>query len=78
MAAVRIIDDLGVVVHEITADRLELAADLAARSMLRMYDALFVQLAIERKLPLLTADAKLCSAVDGTVGTELLRGVGPK
>ncbi|MCW2945329.1 MAG: PilT protein N-terminal [Actinoallomurus sp.] len=57
-------------VHEITADRLEQAADLAARAMLRMYDALFVQPAIERKLPLLTADAKLCSAMNGTAETD--------
>lgn len=30
VAAVRVIDDLGVVVHEVTADRLEQAAELAA------------------------------------------------
>jgi predicted nucleic acid-binding protein len=51
---VRVIDDLGVVVHETTADRLERAADLAAEITLGMYDALFVQVAIERRLPLLS------------------------
>lgn len=78
VAAVRVIDDLGVVVHEITPDRLELAADLAARKRLGMYDALFAQLAIERRIPLLTADAKLCTALLGEVETELLRSGGRK
>lgn len=73
-AAVRVIDDLGVVVHAVTADRLEQAADLAARRMLRMYDALFVQLAIERKLPLLTADVKLSKAAGALVEVEVLSG----
>lgn len=72
-AAVRVIDDLGVVVHAITVDRLEQAADLSARKRLGMYDALFAQLAIERRIPLLTADAKLCAALTD-VDTELLRG----
>ena len=49
--AVRVIDDIGVMVHATTADRLERAAELAARRMLGMYDALFVQLAQELKLP---------------------------
>jgi predicted nucleic acid-binding protein len=39
-----------VVVNQITADRLEQAADLAARQMIGMYDALFVQMARERNL----------------------------
>jgi predicted nucleic acid-binding protein len=38
-----------------------------------MYDALFVQLAQELDLPLLTSDAKLARAVDGTIQVELLR-----
>ena len=37
-AAVRVIDDIGVTVHPTTADRLERAAELAARNMLGMYD----------------------------------------
>ncbi|MFI6170928.1 type II toxin-antitoxin system VapC family toxin [Nocardia sp. NPDC051052] len=72
-AAVRVIDDLGVVIHAITADRLEQAADLSARKRLGMYDALFAQLAIERRIPLLTADAKLRTALTPDVETELLR-----
>jgi predicted nucleic acid-binding protein len=72
-AAVRVIDDIGVTVHPTTADRLERAAELAARKMLGMYDALFVQLARELDLPLLTSDAKLGRAVDGTVQVELLQ-----
>lgn len=72
-AAVRVIDDIGVAVHPTTADRLERAAELAGRKMLGMYDALFVQLARELDLPLLTSDAKLGRAVDGTVHVELLQ-----
>lgn len=73
MAAVRAIDDIGVAVHPTTADRLERAAELAARRMLGMYDALFVQLAQELKLPLLTSDAKLARAVNGTIPVEVLQ-----
>jgi hypothetical protein len=75
-AAVRVIDDIGVTVHVTTADRLERAAVLAARMTIGMYDALFVQLARELKLPLLTSDAKLGRAVDGTIRVELLHGIG--
>lgn len=73
--AVRLIDDIGVGVHATTADRLERAAELAARKMLGMYDALFVQLAQELKLPLLTSDAKLGRAVAGTIQVEVLQGI---
>jgi len=38
-----------------------------------MYDALFVQPARELDLPLLTSDAKLARAADGTVQVELLQ-----
>ncbi|HEY6788043.1 MAG TPA: type II toxin-antitoxin system VapC family toxin, partial [Trebonia sp.] len=72
-AAVRVIDDIGVTIHPTTADRLERAAELAARKMLGMYDALFVQLARELGLPLLTSDAKLSRAVNGTVQVEVLQ-----
>jgi predicted nucleic acid-binding protein len=75
-AAVRVIDDIGVTVHATTADRLGRAAELAARKMLGMYDALFVQLAQELKLPLLTSDAKLGRAVAGTIQVEVLQGIG--
>ncbi|MGW3347638.1 type II toxin-antitoxin system VapC family toxin [Nonomuraea rubra] len=75
VAAVRIIDELGVRVHAVDADVLERAADLAVRLTLRMYDAVFAQLALDRGLPLLTTDVKLCHAVSGIVETEPLRGV---
>jgi predicted nucleic acid-binding protein len=67
--------DLGVTVHQIGADHLERAAGLAVRLTLRMYDAVFAQLALDRGIPLLTTDAKLCHAIEGVVKTELLRGV---
>jgi predicted nucleic acid-binding protein len=74
-AAVRVIDDIGVTVHETTADRLERAAALAARKNLGMYDALFVQLAGERDLPLLTTDLRLSRAAEGAVRIEVLQGI---
>ena len=73
--AVRVIDDLGVTVYPTDVDAVVRAADLAARRAIRFYDAVFVDLALEQQLPLLTADAKLCRAVDGLLSTELLRGV---
>lgn len=75
VAAVRLIDELGVRVHAVDADVLERAADLAVRLTLRMYDAVFAQLAIDRKIPLLTTDVKLCHAVEPVVRTMILRGV---
>jgi predicted nucleic acid-binding protein len=75
VTAVRVVDDLGLLIHETTGERLAKAADLAARHMLRMYDAVFVQMASELQLPLLTSDVKLCSAAKELVETELLRGV---
>lgn len=76
-AAVRVIDDIGVTVHPTTADRLERAAGLAARKVLGMYDALFVQLAQELSLPLLASDAKLARAASGEVQVEVLRPASP-
>lgn len=74
-AAVRVIDDIGVVVHETTADRLERAAGLAAQKNLGMYDALFVQLAAELDLPLLTTDVRLQRAAEGSAPIEILVGI---
>ncbi|WP_176903228.1 type II toxin-antitoxin system VapC family toxin [Nonomuraea maritima] len=72
IAAVRVIDELGVLVHPVDADRLERAAALAVRLTLGMYDAVFAQLALDREIPLLTTDAKLHRALEGLVETELL------
>jgi predicted nucleic acid-binding protein len=75
--AVRVIDDIGVTVYETTADRLEQAALLSARRMIGMYDALFVHLAEELELPILTSDTRLGRAAGRTVRVEVLRGIGP-
>lgn len=76
LAAVRTLDDLGVTVAAVDADVLERACDLAARRMLRVFDALVVDHALQRGLTLVTADVKLVRAVDDLLSTELLRGVG--
>jgi predicted nucleic acid-binding protein len=74
-AAVRVVDDIGVVVHETTADRLERSAALSAQQNLGMYDALFVQLARELDLPLLTTDVRLWRAAQGSARIEVLQGI---
>jgi predicted nucleic acid-binding protein len=75
VAAVRAVDDLGVVVHETDTDALERAARLAAARMLRFYDALVVDRVLQRDLTLLTSDARLTRAVSGLLSTELLDGI---
>ncbi|MEU7881266.1 type II toxin-antitoxin system VapC family toxin [Microbispora sp. NBC_01189] len=75
LAATRVIDDVGVVVHVCDVDRVQRAASLAVDYSLRMFDALFVQAALERQLPLLTTDVKLSRAVNALVPVEVLRGV---
>lgn len=69
------LDDLDIVAHRVTPDRLLHAGSLAADYNLRMFDALFVQLALVRRLPLLTTDKRLRSAVDNLIEVELLRGI---
>lgn len=56
-------------------DTLLRAAALSADRSLRLFDALFVVLALSTGATLLTSDAKLTRAVTGLVSTELLRGV---
>lgn len=75
LSAVRDIDDLGVTVRPTEADVLVRAAALAARLRLRVFDALFVDLALSSGTTLLTTDLRLMRAVSGVVSTELLRGV---
>ncbi|GAB3883241.1 type II toxin-antitoxin system VapC family toxin [Microbispora bryophytorum] len=75
LAVTRVIDDLDVVIHTCDIDRVQRAAGLAVDYSLRMFDALFVQAALERQLPLLTTDVKLGRAVNALVPVEVLRGV---
>lgn len=75
LGAVRTIDDLGVAVRDTDPGVLASAAALAAHRQLRVFDALFVDLALRTGHTLLTADARLARAVGGLVSTEVLRGV---
>lgn len=75
MAATRAVDDLGVAVHSTDVDALEVAADLAWRRNLRFFDAVLVNRAMVRGIPLLTSDRKLVNAVGDTAPVEILRGV---
>ncbi|MGI5161826.1 hypothetical protein [Microbispora sp. CA-102843] len=67
--------DTGVFLRWFVVDRVQRAASLAVDYSLRMSDALFVQAALERQLPLLTTDVKLSRAVNALVPVEVLRGV---
>jgi predicted nucleic acid-binding protein len=77
VAAVRSLDDLGIAVHRTDADTLERVALLCSRRPVTFYDGLLVDRALQRGLPLLTADAKLARAVAGLLSTELLEGITP-
>lgn len=70
VAAVRSIDDAGIPVHVTSADVLQQAADLAARRMLRYFDALLIAWSLELGMMVLTADKKLCHAVAGIARTR--------
>lgn len=72
VTATRAIDDLGVTIRALDADALERAARLASNHMLRFFDALVVDGALESGLPLLTSDAALCRAVGNLIPTEIL------
>jgi len=48
----------------------------SAGRMIGMYDALFVHLAEELELPILSSDTRLSRAAGRTVRVEVLRGVG--
>ncbi|MGH3697839.1 MAG: type II toxin-antitoxin system VapC family toxin [Pseudonocardiaceae bacterium] len=74
-AAVRSIDDLGITIHGTDADALERAGELATRCMLRFFDAVFVDRALQRGMPLLTSDRKLANAVGTVAPVEILRGI---
>jgi len=75
VAATRAIDDLGVTVQITDVDALNSAAELAWRRNLRFFDAVLVNRAMERGIPLLTSDRKLATAVGTLAPIELLRGV---
>lgn len=75
-ALARSLDDLGVELHPLDADRVERAAVLAARHSLRFYDAVYAVLALDTGLELLTSDARLARALVGSVPVQVLRGIG--
>lgn len=75
--AARAVDDLEVTVHTTDVGALERAAGLSAARMLSVYDAIVVDRALERGVPLLTADARLARAVAGLLSTEVLEGIDP-
>lgn len=74
-AAVRSIDDLGVRIHTTDADALERAGVLATRYTLRFFDAVFVDRALQRGMPLLTSDRHLVNAIGTVAPIEILRGI---
>lgn len=75
LAAVRTLDDLGVDLVVQSADGIERAGHTSIDQMVNVYDATFVDLALQRGLPLLTGDARSSRAVANVVQVEVLRGV---
>lgn len=75
LAAVRDVPSFGVEVRAPDPDALGRACALAADRRIRLYDAVFVELALSTGFPLLTADARLARGVSGLLSTEVLRGV---
>ncbi|MGB6164508.1 MAG: type II toxin-antitoxin system VapC family toxin [Pseudonocardiaceae bacterium] len=73
--AVRSIDDLGITIHGTDANALERAGDFAQRHMLSFFDAVLVDRALQRGVPLLTSDRKLANAVSTVAPIEILRGI---
>lgn len=55
--------------------RVEVAGVLRKKDLLARYDALFVELAEELDLPLLTTDSRLRRAVGGSARIEVLQGI---
>lgn len=75
LAAVRTLDDLGVELVVQDVDGIERAGHLAADHMVNVYDATFVELAVQRGLPLLTGDARSSRGVANVVDIQVLRGL---
>ncbi len=74
VAAAGLLDDLEL--SRAVDDRaLRRAAALASDRSLRIFDALFVDLAVEVDQPLLTSDAKLARAAGDVVDAVVLRGI---
>ena len=62
-------------IHGTDADALERAGELATRCTLRFFDAVLVDRALQRGMPLLTSDRKLANAVGTAAPVEILRGI---
>lgn len=74
VAASRSLDDLGMTVHRTGVDELGAAADLSSRRMIGFFDAVLVVRAVDLGVPLLTTDARLCTAAAGLIRTQLIAG----
>lgn len=75
LAAVRTLDDIGVELVAQDADGIERTAHVSADHMLTVYDATFVDLALQRGVTLLTADARSSRAAANVVEVQVLRDV---
>ncbi len=75
LAAVEDLSALGVTFLSRDLDAVLRAAALSADRMIRLYDAVFVELALSTGAVLLTNDLRLVRGVGGLVSTEVLRGV---
>lgn len=73
VTAARSLDDTGVDIRPIDVKALGRATRWAIRLSLRIFDAIFVDLALQTGFPLLTTDNRLARAVSQHVPIEILR-----
>lgn len=74
VAAAGLLDDLDLP-RPVDAIALRRVAQLCARHQVRFFDGLFVDLALQENVPLVTADARLQRAVGTLLRVDLLRGI---
>lgn len=79
LEAAALLDDVAaeLEIHPVDAGALALAAQLATKHMLRLFDALLVARALVEDVPLLTSDVKLARAAAALIDIEVLRDLPP-
>lgn len=73
--AMSLVEAVGVEMVEFDLIRLQRVARLASALGTSFFDAAFTDLAVDRTVPLVTADVRHARAIAGRVSTDVLRGV---
>ena len=75
--ALSLLDEIGVEMVEYDSARVIRVGRLAATLGTSFFDAAFADLALDRRIPIVTADVRFARAVTGRVSTDVLRGAAP-